>query len=187
MNRRSFLHALPAVLAAPLALWGCGQTMASRPGASTAAADSLQVHGDVPTFEVLDKPHEAWREVVTEDQYYILFEEGTERRFTSDLLDNTARGTYVCAACYLPLFPSTTKYKSGTGWPSFWAPLEGSLGTKEDRSFGMIRTEYHCKRCGGHQGHVFNDGPPPTGLRYCNNGLALRFIPEDEALPALRS
>jgi peptide-methionine (R)-S-oxide reductase len=93
----------------------------------------------------------------------------------------------VCAACFLPLFPSTTKYDSGTGWPSFWRPLEGRLGTKPDYQLAIPRTEYHCIRCGGHQGHRFHDGPPPTGLRYCNNGLALRFVPEGEALPALRT
>jgi len=96
-------------------------------------------------------------------------------------------GTYVCAACYLPLFSSKTKFDSGTGWPSFFDSLPGALGTKKDRKLFVARTEYHCVHCGGHQGHVFDDGPKPTGLRYCNNGVALRFVPKEEKLPELRT
>lgn len=191
MNRRSFFRYLPGVIAVPAVLSACGQSQSqpARQAAAGAAAptDSLNVHPAIGDFEVLSKPPEAWRSIVSEDAYQILFEDGTERRFSSELLGNKERGTYICAACYLPLFPSTTKYKSGTGWPSFWAPLEDALGEEEDSSFGMVRTEYHCKRCGGHQGHIFPDGPNPTDLRYCNNGIALRFIPEAEALPDLRS
>src|SRR5690606_22273184 len=96
-------------------------------------------------------------------------------------------GTYICAACFQPLFSAETKYESGTGWPSFWQPLDGAIGTRRDFLLIIPRTEYHCRRCGGHQGHVFDDGPPPTGLRYCNNGIALLFIPKGDPLPELRS
>ncbi|HMB91194.1 MAG TPA: peptide-methionine (R)-S-oxide reductase MsrB [Rhodothermales bacterium] len=191
MNRRSFLTYLPGLLAVPTLVSACGQGQSqSAQEADSGRAvpdDSLRIHSAIGDFEVLNKPAEAWRGVVSEEAYQILFEDGTEPRYSSDLLKIKARGTYICAACYLPLFPSTTKYESGTGWPSFWAPLEGNLGEEMDRSLGMARTEYHCKRCGGHQGHIFNDGPNPTGLRYCNNGLALRFIPEVDPLPDLRS
>ena len=190
MNRRSFLWRVPAIVAVPTALAACGRTQSqpmSRAGADVAIPDSLHVHPPIDGFETLDKPAEAWRSVVSDEAYHILFEDGTERSFTSPLLGIKEEGTYVCAACYLPLFPSTTKFESGTGWPSFWTPLDGRLGEEEDARFGMVRTEYHCKRCGGHQGHVFPDGPEPTGLRYCNNGLALRFVPANEPLPALRS
>ena len=96
-------------------------------------------------------------------------------------------GTYICRACLLPLFLSETKYDSGTGWPSFWDPIEGQLGTRAGVRFGFAQIEYHCRRCGGHQGHIFGDGPQPTGTRYCNNGVALVFVPEGESLPALRT
>ena len=116
-----------------------------------------------------------------------MFEEATERPGSSPLNAEKREGIFVCAACFLPLFDSSTKYDSGTGWPSFYAPIEGRLGTKRDFRLIWPRTEYHCIRCGGHQGHVFNDGPPPTGQRWCNNGLALRFIPRSEPLPPLRT
>jgi peptide-methionine (R)-S-oxide reductase len=104
---------------------------------------------------------------------------GTERPFTSALLKEKRRGTFACAGCDLDLFASTTKFESGTGWPSFWAPLDKAIVTVEDRSLGMVRTEVNCRRCGGHLGHVFDDGPQPTGLRYCMNGVALKFKPLD--------
>jgi peptide-methionine (R)-S-oxide reductase len=118
-----------------------------------------------------------WRATLTADQYAVLRQEGTERPFTSPLLHEERRGTFACAGCVLGLFSSTTKFDSGTGWPSFWAPLDNAVITKEDRSFGMTRTAVICRRCDGHLGHVFDDGPKPTGLRYCMNGLALTFKP----------
>ncbi len=116
-----------------------------------------------------------WRRRLTAEQYYILRQAGTERPFTSPLLKEHRRGVFTCAADGNALFSSATKFDSGTGWPSFWKPLDGAVATTSDRSFGMTRTEVHCTRCGGHLGHVFDDGPKPTGLRYCINGDALVF------------
>ncbi len=135
----------------------------------------------------LTKAKSEWKALLSAAGYQVLFEEDTERAGTSPLNNEKRAGTYVCAACYLPLFNSDTKFDSGTGWPSFFDPLPGVLGTKKDRTLIWVRTEYHCVRCGGHQGHVFDDGPKPTGLRYCNNGVALRFVPKDEKLPELRT
>ena len=134
----------------------------------------------------LDKSKKEWKKILTEKEFHILFKEGTEPPGSSPLDKNYKDGTFVCAACYLPLFESETKYDSGTGWPSFYQPIKGRIGTSLDLKLIFPRTEYHCARCGGHQGHVFEDGPQPTGLRYCNNGLALKFIPVDKPLPKLR-
>lgn len=120
------------------------------------------------------------REDLTPLACHVLFEEGTERAFTSPLNAEKRTGTFVCASCGQPLFESITKFDSGTGWPSFFRPIEGAVETKTDFKMIVPRTEYHCTRCGGHQGHVFRDGPAPTGLRYCNNGVSLRFVPEGE-------
>jgi peptide-methionine (R)-S-oxide reductase len=117
-----------------------------------------------------------WKQMLTADQYAVLRHEGTERPFTSPLLHEERAGTFVCAGCDLPLFASKTKFDSGTGWPSFWAPLDNAVVTKEDMSLGMVRTAVICARCEGHLGHVFNDGPQPTGLRYCMNGVAMKFV-----------
>ena len=120
---------------------------------------------------------EEWRGKLTTEQYAVLRQEGTERPFTSPLLHEERKGIFACAGCDLDLFSSTTKFDSGTGWPSFWAPLDNAVNTHEDRSYGMTRTAVTCRRCDGHLGHVFDDGPKPTGLRYCMNGLALIFKP----------
>ena len=127
-------------------------------------------------FEVTRSDAE-WRKLLTPDQYAVLRQSGTERPFTSALLQEHRQGNFACAGCDLDLFSSTTKYDSGTGWPSFWAPLDGAIGTETDTSYGIVRTAVHCRRCGGHLGHVFDDGPKPTGLRYCMNGVALIFKP----------
>jgi peptide-methionine (R)-S-oxide reductase len=117
-----------------------------------------------------------WQKMLTADQYAVLRQEGTERPFTSPLLHEERSGAFACAGCDLPLFSSKTKFDSGTGWPSFWAPLDNAISTKQDNSFGMTRTAVMCRRCDSHIGHVFDDGPKPTGLRYCMNGVALKFI-----------
>jgi peptide-methionine (R)-S-oxide reductase len=135
----------------------------------------------------LEKPTKEWKKILDRDAYQVLFEEATERPFTSALLEEKRKGTYICAACFLPLFESNAKYESGTGWPSFFQAIDGRLGTRTDFKLLLPRTEYHCARCGGHQGHVFGDGPKPTGKRFCNNGVALGFVPQGEALPELRS
>ncbi|MEZ5317568.1 MAG: peptide-methionine (R)-S-oxide reductase MsrB [Vicinamibacterales bacterium] len=122
-----------------------------------------------------------WREKLTDDQYEVLRRHGTELRGTSPLNREKRDGTFTCAGCGQPLFASGTKYESGSGWPSFYEPIEGAVGTTVDRSHMMVRTEVHCARCGGHLGHVFDDGPNPTGQRYCMNGVAMAFTPaEDE-------
>ena len=138
-------------------------------------------------FEKVEKSKDEWRKLVPQEAYLVLFEEQTERPFTSRLLEEKREGLYLCAACFLPLFESGAKYESGTGWPSFFRPIEKRLGTKWDFKLVYPRTEYHCARCGGHQGHVFKDGPRPTGQRWCNNGVALRFVAASEPLPELRT
>ena len=148
-----------------------------------AATESAGMSGDFPA---INKTRDEWRKLLDEQQYRVLFEEATERPWTSALNDEKRDGTYICAACYLPLFNSETKFDSGTGWPSFFQAIESNVGTKRDWKLVLPRTEYHCARCGGHQGHVFNDGPQPTGQRWCNNGVALKFVPSEESLPALR-
>ena len=125
-------------------------------------------------YEVAHSDDE-WRKQLTPEQFNVLRREGTERPFTSALLNEHRPGTFSCAGCDLALFSSKAKFESGTGWPSFWAPLDGAVDEAEDRSFGMTRTAVSCHRCGGHLGHVFTDGPKPTGLRYCMNGVALKF------------
>ncbi len=166
MNRRRLLAGIPALLFGLPAL------------ASLAKENRV---------DPLVKTKSEWKTLLPAMSYRVLFGEDTERPGTSPLNKEKRAGTYVCAACYLPLFRSETKYDSGTGWPSFFDYLPGALGTKKDTSLIWPRTEYHCIRCGGHQGHVFDDGPKPTGLRYCNNGVALRFVPKEEKLPELRT
>src|SRR6476646_9072515 len=128
------------------------------------------------TFEVTHTPEE-WRKLLTPAQYAVLRDQDTERPFTSPLNNEHRKGTFACAGCDLPLFSAETKFDSGTGWPSFYQPLPNAVGTSSDRMLILERTEVHCRRCGGHLGHVFKDGPPPTGLRYCMNGVALTFTP----------
>jgi len=139
--------------------------------APTPAADAAE------TFEVTHTDAE-WRKLLTAEQYNVLRQSGTERPFSSALDFERRAGIFSCAGCQLPLFSSATKYDSHTGWPSFWKPLDNAVGTTQDRTFGMTRTEVHCRRCGGHLGHVFDDGPDPTGLRYCMNGVAMIFTPK---------
>ena len=129
-------------------------------------------------FEI-EKTDAEWRAQLTPQQYEILRNQGTERPGSSPLLKEHRKGIFACAGCDLPLFSSDTKFESGTGWPSFYQPLDNAVGTTSDRTFGMVRTEVHCRRCGGHLGHLFDDGPKPTGLRYCMNGLSLSFEAAD--------
>jgi len=159
MSRRRFLARSLALASAAAGL----------PVASAAAPSA-------PIVPVV-RSEEEWKRRLTPAQFSVLRQEGTERPFTSPLNDEKRNGTFVCAGCDLPLFESRTKYDSGTGWPSFWDCIAGHVVTQVDYKLIWPRTEYHCARCGGHQGHVFDDGPPPTRLRYCNNGVALKFIP----------
>ncbi|MGZ5923898.1 MAG: peptide-methionine (R)-S-oxide reductase MsrB [Rhizomicrobium sp.] len=129
------------------------------------------------TFEITHTDAE-WRKMLSPAEYNVLRQQGTEAPFTSPLLKEHRKGTFLCRGCALPLFASTTKFESGTGWPSFWAPLPHAIETTTDNSWIETRTEVHCRRCGSHLGHVFNDGPKPTGLRYCMDGVALTFRPE---------
>ena len=132
---------------------------------------------NAPKIEKLKLSEDEWRKRLTPEQFAVLRQEATERPGSSPFNGEKRKGTFVCAGCDLPLFKSETKYESGTGWPSFFDYIPGSLGTKKDFKLILPRTEYHCARCEGHQGHVFDDGPKPTGLRYCNNGVALKFVP----------
>ena len=154
------------------------------PACSRAAAPPLPV--GTTAITPLGHPATFWRDKVSPAAYEVLFEENTEPSSSSPLNDEKRDGSFICAACYLPLFESAAKFESGTGWPSFTRAIAGHMGTKRDFVLLIPRTEYHCARCGGHQGHIFDDGPPPLGKRWCNNGLALRFIPQDAPLPPLR-
>jgi peptide-methionine (R)-S-oxide reductase len=164
-TRRQFIAAAVTTLGlAPVVVW------IARPARMNAELDPA-------TFPVRRSDAE-WEAALSPAAYRVLRNRSTERPFSSSLDHETRRGTYVCAGCAHPLFASDTKFDSGTGWPSFWQPLDGAVGTSVDRSWFMVRTEVHCAECGGHLGHVFSDGPPPTGLRYCMNGVAMRFVPE---------
>lgn len=183
MRRRAFLTALSAIpLGSALLRPGLAAVLAGGKSVSQVQQDWKQLlapGADVATTtDAVSKTAEEWQHLLTPVQYNVLRQEGTERPFTSPLNDEKRPGVFVCAGCALPLFSSQMKYDSGTGWPSFFTLIPGSLVTKQDFMLIVPRTEYHCVRCGGHQGHVFDDGPAPTGLRYCNNGVALKFIPQ---------
>jgi peptide-methionine (R)-S-oxide reductase len=177
MTRRSLIAWIVGGLGATAAL---ARTWIA-PSRSMAESDPLP--SGVERLELSD---EDWKKILEPRAYGVLRHEDTERPGSSPLNDEKRSGTFVCAGCYLPLFLSNQKYESGTGWPSFFDKIDGNIATTTDYKLIFPRTEYHCVRCGGHQGHVFTDGPPPTGLRYCNNGVALRFVPEGEPLPTLR-
>jgi peptide-methionine (R)-S-oxide reductase len=145
--------------------------------ASGAAAQAAKPSADAPKIEALLLTDAEWKKRLSPAQYAVLRQEGTERAFTSPLNNEKRNGAFHCAGCDLALFSSDMKFDSGTGWPSFFTTLPGAVGTRLDFKLVLPRTEYHCARCGGHQGHVFDDGPKPTGLRYCNNGVALKFVP----------
>lgn len=170
MNRRNLFQALAALTA--VSYFGIG-------AAATTVVNTI--------IKPLKKSKEEWKKLLPAASYNVLFEEDTERPNTSALNSEHRSGVFVCAACNLSLFSSNAKFDSGTGWPSFTYPIEGHIAKKSDYKLVFPRTEYHCARCGGHQGHVFDDGPKPTGQRWCNNGVALKFIPKGTTLPALRT
>ena len=163
MNRRSVLFAGAAMAAA------AGSALMFRRGVGPE-------HAWAETFEV-DKSEAEWRKILTPEQFTVLRKQGTERAGSSPLDHEKRKGTYYCAGCDLAVYSSEAKFDSGTGWPSFWQSLPDAVGTRQDNSLFMTRTEVHCRRCGGHLGHIFDDGPPPTGKRHCLNGVALKFRP----------
>jgi len=187
VNRRNLLKRLALASVAFVPVW---RAMAASPANSGAGIEALHQNwkdfladgADVAlTREPLKRPDAEWKGVLTPAQFDVLRKESTERPGTSPLNNEKRPGVYACAGCSLPLFSSAMKYDSGTGWPSFFTTIPGAVATKKDYYLIIPRTEYHCVRCGGHQGHVFNDGPPPTHERWCNNGVALRFLPKPGA------
>jgi len=183
MNRRTLLSLSAASLVGGITSisWLKAQESDTETATQTpvkkAMTDSITLESNPSKIEPFELDKSEWQARLSEEAYYVLRTEGTERPFTSELNDEKRAGEYACAGCNLVLFRSDQKFDSGTGWPSFFDTIEGRVGTKRDFKLILPRTEYHCARCGGHQGHVFNDGPAPTNLRYCNNGVALKFIP----------
>ena len=184
MKRRNLLKGLAAVPLLTVPVWRASAATLAQGSVNIAELqknwkDFLAPGANVTlTTEPLKRSNEEWRKILTPAQYGVLRDEDTERPFSSPLNDEKRPGVFVCAGCSLPLFTSAMKFDSGTGWPSFFTTIPGVFQTTTDHKLIVARTEYHCVRCGGHHGHVFNDGPAPTGLRYCNNGVALRFIPK---------
>lgn len=182
MKRRTLVQALIGLplAAAHLSLSAATRTQADIDAMRSRWRDFLASDFEAPgPDEKVSRDEEQWREQLSPQQFQILREEGTERAFTSALNDEKRSGVFVCAGCDLPLFTSEMKYESGTGWPSFFTTIPNAVATKRDFKLVWPRTEYHCARCGGHQGHIFKDGPAPTRERWCNNGLALKFVPGD--------
>lgn len=167
MDRRKFLT-LSVAFGGSVAAIG-GTTMFGTKASKAKSAGEFEI----------SKTADEWRAQLSPEAYYVLREHGTERAFTSPLNNEKRNGTFACAGCDLPLYSSETKFDSGTGWPSFWESLPDAIGTSVDKSFFMTRTECHCRRCGGHLGHIFPDGPPPTGMRHCINGVSLKFVPTE--------
>jgi len=171
MHRRAFL-----IGASAAALAGVTGIVA-RQGKAGPEAQEMQDMPDTQTIHDMKTSDAEWRKILTPEQYDVLRKHGTERPFTSPLNDEHRAGLFACAGCNLPLYSSKTKFNSGTGWPSFYDHLPDAIGTSADKSWFTTRTEVHCRRCAGHLGHVFEDGPKPTGLRYCMNGVAMKFVP----------
>jgi len=164
LTRRGFLLGAATLAAGGTMTW---RALSAAPMGASAPLEKFAVaHSE-----------DEWRKLLTGPQFDVLRREGTERPYSSPLNDEHRAGKFACAGCALPLFSSATKFESHTGWPSFWKPLDHAVGATTDSTFGMLRTEIHCRRCGGHLGHVFDDGPKPTGLRYCMNGAAMTFTP----------
>lgn len=172
-----FIRRYACLALAIFGLVSCNQAQQATSSNTDMKVDPVMIPpGD--TLQKVEKTEAEWKAVLTAEEFYVLRKSGTERAFTGDLWDNHEKGTYVCAACGLPLFDSETKFNSGTGWPSFYQPIKQNyveVGT--DTSHGMVRDEVRCARCGGHLGHVFDDGPAPTGLRYCMNSVSMNFVP----------
>jgi len=173
-DRERFLEALVGMATVPL--FGCSGSTESAAGGCEGA--------EAGVFEVT-RSETQWRDLLGDDRFFLLRQSGTETPYTSPLDTEERAGTFICGACSLPLFRSEVKYDSHTGWPSFWQPIDGQLGLQADCQLSALRIEYHCARCGGHQGHIFPDGPLPTGQRWCNNGASLDFVLDGEPLPEL--
>lgn len=185
MNKRTLLKALAGIAVVPVATLGYRSIGA---GNSTLLSQPVTNNLDKePQLEKIELTNAEWKKKLTQEQFTVLRKEGTERPFTSDLNDEKRDGIYACAGCDLPLFNSDAKYDSKTGWPSFFDAIPNHVATSTDYKLILPRTEYHCARCGGHQGHIFKDGPQPTGLRYCNNGVALKFQAAGESASSVSS